>query len=216
MYILNWVGGYGSLEFTFANLCCTPSSALHCKLWATFTTVDLATLLIALGNPTTAWQQQDIVQKLFLRCLGWQWARYYSTILVCSFSATECQFTLIWYEGVVSKIHNVKPFSDNFSKIFFPFFIIGNDSRTTTYAQWQIWCHDFYKCSCWQAKSSAYFYPPFLPVVSTLYVCLYQLHFLSFSIFLFLPSGQICSIRTQKQLWAGPQSTVFFHFIFTN
>lgn len=60
------------------------------------------------------------------------------------------------------------------------------------------------------------FYPPFLAVVSTPYVCLYQLHFLSFSVFLFLPSGQICSIRTQKQLWAGPQSTVFFHFIFTN
>lgn len=126
MYIFTWVGGYGSLEFTFANLCCTPSSALHCKLWATFTTVDLATLLIALGNPNTAWQQQDIVQKLFLRCLGWQWARYYPTILVCSFSATKCQFTLIWYEGVVSKIHNVKPFSDNFSKIFFPLFIISN------------------------------------------------------------------------------------------
>lgn len=42
------------------------------------------------------------------------------------------------------------------------------------------------------------FYPPFLAVVSTLYVCLYQLHFLSFSVFFFLPSGQICSIRTQK------------------
>lgn len=61
---------FWTLQFTFPNLCQTPSSSRGCNYVALFTTADLAALVIALSNPC-----------LWMDATGWTLSRNFSPTL---------------------------------------------------------------------------------------------------------------------------------------